>query len=234
MRTPLLVLSLLGVGAAPAYAEPALVDQVERLDAERGEFELEWQSIFADETDDEERTAIHILSGEYGLSDRLTLGFELGAEDEDGEALAAEYLLLQAKVVALDPREHGLGFGVQASLGPSLNGEADEGELEILGEARLGAFSIAGDIALEAPLDDFSEGAARYAVRGDWAMGFGSLGVEAGGDLDPAPGEARRAWIGPVAALAANDTVVIEFSYLAWLNHNTPDAQVRVQLTLTP
>ena len=64
-----------------------MVDQVERLDVEANEVEVEWQTILAAATDDESRMALHILSGEYGVNDRFSLGFELGAEDEDGEAL---------------------------------------------------------------------------------------------------------------------------------------------------
>jgi hypothetical protein len=230
MRTPLLVLSLLGGGVAPALAEPALVDQVERLDTEPGAFEVEWQSIFADRTDDEERTAIHILSGEYGLTDRISLGFELGAEDEDGEAIEAEYLLMQAKFIALDPRQSPVGFGVQASIGPSLNGGEAEAELELLGETRLGALVFAADIAIEAELDALDDAATRYAVRSDWTHHWGVLGLEAGGDIDPAIDEEARAWIGPLVAFEASEAFVVELSYLRGLNDETPDDQVRLQL----
>jgi hypothetical protein len=218
---------------APAFAEPALVDQVERLDVERSEVELEWQSIFAAAANDEPRTAIHIFSGEYGLNDRVSLGFELGAEDENGGALEAEYLFLQAKFMALDPREHGIGFGAQASLGPALNGGEGEAELEILGEVRFDAFSLASDVSLEAPLDDFSEGSAQYALRADWSSDFGVVGIEAGGDLQPGSDEARRHWIGPVIAVRAHEDFLIELSYLAGLTQETPEAQIRLQLTLS-
>jgi hypothetical protein len=230
MRIPLLALSLLGGGAAPALAEPALVDQVERLDTERGEFEVEWQSIFADATDDEERTDIHILSGEYGLTDRVSLGFELGAEDDDGEALEAEYLLLQAKFIALDPRQSPIGLGVQASVGPSLNGGEGEAELELLSETRLGALVFAADIAIEAELDAWDDAATRYAVRSDWTHDWGVLGLEAGGDIDPAIDEDARAWIGPLVAFEASELFVVELSYFRGLNDETPDDQIRLQL----
>lgn len=232
MKPAWLLLSLLGVGVAPAYAEPALVDQVERLDVEGGELEFEWQSIFADETDEEERTAIHILSGEYGVSDRVSLGFELGAEDEDGEPLVGEYLLLQAKFVALDPRTSAFGFGAQASIGPSLRGESGEAELEILGETSVGDFEIAADIALEAELDDMSEAAARYALRADWPQAWGVIALEAGGDLEPTEEDARRHWLGPVAGFDIADRARVEMSYLRGLNDDTPEDQVRLQITL--
>jgi hypothetical protein len=225
--------SLAWIAPACAFAEPALVDQVERLDVEGGETEFEWQSVLADATGGQERTTIHVLSGEYGLNDRVSLGFELGAEDEDGEALEAEYLMLQAKVVLLDPAEHGLGFGVQASVGPSLNGGEAEAELEILAERQAGVFSLAADIALEAELEDFSEGAARYALRGAWRQSFGAIGIETGGDIDAAPDEAHRHWIGPVLGLRAHDRFMIELSYLSGLTEDTPDGQLRVQLTLS-
>jgi hypothetical protein len=73
---------------------------------------------------------------------------------------------------------------------------------------------MAGDIAVEAPLDDFSEGAARYAACGDWRVGFGALGLEASGDLEPGSEDAYRHWIGPVVSVNANDRFAVELSYL--------------------
>jgi hypothetical protein len=230
MRHPLLGLLFASVAATPAFAEPAVVDQVERLDVERGEAELEWQSILASSTDDQARVALHILSGEYAFTDRFSLGFELGAEDEDGEALEAEYLMLQAKFVALDPDDSPIGFGVQASVGPSLNGGESEAELEILAETSLGGLVFAADIAIEAELDAIEDAATRYSARADWAHGWGLIGLEAGGDIEPAEDEGPRHWIGPLVAFEPSETFVVELSYLRGLNDDTPDDQIRLQL----
>ena len=216
-----------------ASAEPALVDQVERLDVERGEAELEWQSVFVSNTEDEESVALHILSGEYAFTDRFSLGFELGATDEDGEEFSAEYLLLQAKFVALDPEEAVIGLGIQASVGPSLKGGENEAELEILGETRLGPLVFAADIAIEAELDAIDDAATRYAVRSDWTQQWGVIGLEAGGDIDAAESEAPRHWIGPLVAFEASETFIVELSYFRGLNHETPDDQFRLLLGAT-
>jgi hypothetical protein len=223
-------LALLGLVTAPAFAEPALVDQVERLDVERGAAELEWQSIFAGSTDEEESVALHIFSGEYAFTDRFSLGLELGAEDEDGEEFEAEYLLLQAKFVALDPSESPVLFGAQASIGPSLNGGEGEAELEILGETRIGELVFAADIAIEAELDALDDAATRYAVRSDWRQDWGVIAVEAGGDLVSATDEEPRHWIGPVVGFQATQSLVVELSYLRGLNDETPGDQMRLQL----
>ncbi len=229
MKRTLLALSFV-VLSPSAFAAPALVDQVERLAIERGEFELEWQSIFADRTDDEERTALHILSGEYAVTDRFSLGFELGAEDEDGGAPEAEYILLQAKFVALNPRQSPVGFGVQASVGPSLNGGDGEVELAFIGEKTMGALAFAANITVEAELDAVADAATRYAVRTDWTRDWGVLGLEVGGDINPAEDEEPRHWIGPLVALQASQSLVVELSYFRGLNDETPDNQFRLQL----
>jgi hypothetical protein len=232
MMRALLLASLACLLPVSAFAEPALVDQVERLDVERGVGELEWQSIFAGDTEDEAELSLHIFSGEYGFSDRFSLGFELGAEAEEGENLSAEYLLVQAKFVAIDPRNSPIGFGVQASVGPALNGGQAEVELEFLAQAPLGALTIAADVSVEAELDGFDNAAMRYAVRSDWSRDWGVLGIEAGGDLDAAEGEATRHWIGPAVSFEPFDAFAVELTYFRGLNDATPDDQLRIQLAL--
>jgi hypothetical protein len=216
----------------PALAEPALVDQVERLDIRRGEAELEWQSMFADPAGGEARIALHLLSGEYALDDRFSLGFELGAADESGDDLSGEYLLLQAKYVVLDPEDAPVGFGLQASLGPALDGGDGEAELEILFEKRLTALAFATDIAVEAPLEAMGDAVTRYAARADLARRWGGLGLEIGGDIDSGD-EAARHWFGPLVVFDPVAAFAVELGYFRGLNDDTPDNQFRIYLART-
>lgn len=217
--------------ASIAQAEPALVDQVERLDIEAGMFDVELQSSFADATNEEERVGVHIVSGEYGLRSNLSAGLELRTEQVDGGQLEAEQLLLQFKYLATSPEESGLGLGAQASIGSSLKGEGGEAELELLAETKNAPLSFAASIAFEAPLDSFSDGSIRYAARVEREAGFGTIALEIGGDLDAAPGEARRQWIGPAVSARANEDFKVEFGYFGRLTEETPDNQWRLQLT---
>lgn len=214
----------------PAFAEPALVDQVERLDVQGGATELEWQTAYGSATDHEESTLHHIFSGEHAFTDRISLGFEIGAETPNNQAFSADYLFLQAKVVALDPDDEAIGLGLQASFGPSLEGGEGEAELEILSETRVGAIILAADIAIEAELNAIDVITTRYALRADWRRGWGVIGLEAGGDLNPALDEAPRHWFGPLVAFAPTETLLIELSYLRGLNKHTPGDQFRLQI----
>lgn len=217
--------------SAPSFAEPALVDQVERLDVERGEAELELQSIYAVAAVGEGSIYRHIFSGEYGLSNRISLGFELGADAQAGAALSAQYVLLQAKFIAFDPRSSPFGLGVQASLGQSLNSDGGEAELEILAEKNVGAFAFASDVTIERELRAGAQPLYHYALRSDWRRPWGVLGLEAGGDLSAPEDGAGRHWFGPLVAFQAK-AFSVELSYFRGLNDETPDDQFRIQIDL--
>ena len=121
--------------AAPGLAcAEAIVDQVERLDVERGETEWELQSLYAEAADGEPSEMMFNLSAEHGFTDRFALGFELESEREGAEGLQAGVLSLQGKFVALDPAEAPVGFGIQVSLGRALTGNETEAELRLLAE----------------------------------------------------------------------------------------------------
>jgi hypothetical protein len=231
-RSSTLVLLIACLAPQMAFAEPSRIDQVERLDVERGESELEWESVFLPASASEPSVWAHVVSGEYGVSEQLSLGFELGALDEDGDHLSADYVVLQAKLVALDPAQSPFGLGAQVSLGPSLNGGSGEAELELLGETRWGALSVAADISFESELGHIDQAlATRYALRADWPQRWGGFGVEAGGDLSTADDEEARHWMGPVMLLR-NDRFALEVSDLLALNAATPDHQIRLQLDI--
>ena len=86
-------------GQAPlsAIAEPARVDQLEFLDIEKGEAELESQTVWASETEDSEAGFMTGLTFEYGLSGRLAVGIEAEFKRPNGDVISLETFSIQAK-----------------------------------------------------------------------------------------------------------------------------------------
>lgn len=236
MRRIIVFFAVAAAMAAPAYAD-ILVDQVERLDVERGEAEWELQAIHARSVGEEPSESMLNISAEFGLNDRLALGFEVESEREGGDALEAEMIALQAKVVAIDPEEAIVGIGAQLSLGRSFRGAETEAELRLLAETRFGAdVALAGDITLESAVEGEEEHdvLVRYAARLDWERGWGVLALEAGGDWGSLENiewsEEGRHWVGPILSADAFGIVQVETGMFAGLTEATPDTQFRLEL----
>jgi hypothetical protein len=230
MKRILVLLATLA-SASPAFAD-SMADQVERLDVERGERELEVQSVYASAVEDEPSVMTLDIQGEWGVSDRLALGFELESVREGAEGFEAEAFALQAKYVVLDPEDAAIGFGAQLSLERDFQEEATEAELRLLAETRAGGLVFAGDVQIEGVLDgeEDEDVAVRYSARADWARSWGALSLEAGGDLKT--DEETRAWLGPVATFDGFGPVAIELAWFAPLSDATPDTQARIALRL--
>jgi hypothetical protein len=221
--------------AAPAAHAQIFVDQVERLDVERGEHEWELQAVHGRAANGAPRATIVNYSAEFGVADHLALGFELETGAEGGDGLATDAFEMQAKVVALDPSEAPVGIGAQMSIGRSRD-RVTEAELRLLAETRFSDFALASDISFDATLDgdESHDVGVRYAARLDWSRPWGVLGLEAGGDWgalgDMRWSSADRHWIGPVAAAALFDGIDVEAGAFAGLTDATPDVQFRLQI----
>jgi hypothetical protein len=218
---------VMGSLSAPAFSQS--VDQVERLDSETGESEFGIQSAFVGRTVSTEALQTHVFSFEYGLSDALSIGFELMAEADGDENFAGDALLIQAKATFLGDSNSPFRLGAQASIGPSLAGESGEAELELLTEGSFFDLILAADVNIENELGT-NELQIGYGMRSDWRQAWGVLAVEAGGELSKTGGEIRRHWLGPVVEWAVSEFAAVELSYLRGLNSATPDQQVRLQL----
>lgn len=232
-----LLLAASAAASGPALGQ-AIVDQVERLDVERGESEWELQGISARAVEDEHSTLALNLSGEFGVSDRFALGFELETERHGAGNLEAEMLALQAKFVAFDPRNPAIGLGAQLSLGRALQGDETEVELRLLAERRFAGLALAGDLTMEYALagEEPHNVVTRYATRLDWERPWGELALEAGGEWgardDFNLSREDRHWLGPMVGMNLSDRFRIEVGYFAGLNPATPDAQVRIEIAL--
>lgn len=233
---------LLALGAQLAVLSAAnaeiVVDQVERLDIERGEFEWELQNVYAQATDDEASTLLVNLSAEYGLSDNFALGFELETERKGAEGQTADEIGLQAKYVALDPEEHAIGLAAQLTLEHGFEDGDFSTELRMLAEQRFDDFALAADLVFTTGVESEGGGESvgvRYQTRLDWERAWGVLALEAGGDLGTfdafVDGDEARHWLGAVAGFESGP-VEIELGGFGGLTSETPDLQLRLELAV--
>ena len=236
MKKSLFLAAAVLVAPAAAHAD-SIVDQIERLDVERGEHEWELQNVYAQAVGGDPSVLAMNYSGEFGLRDWLALGFELETGKEGAEGIDADLLALQAKFVALDPGEAPIGLGAQISVGRALHGNETEAELRLLAETRFAGLVFASDVTLENAItgDEAHDTVLRYAARVDWPRDWGVIAVEMGGELgelDDARFSADdRHWIGPEVTLQIGE-LAIDVGYFAGLTETTPDAQFRVQMAL--
>ncbi len=215
----------------PAAAEGGLVDQVERLEIEAGEFETEGQLIYAEENDEE--TLLLGTTFEYGLTDNFQLGVEFEAEREAGEALILETIGFQFKWAVIDPEDAGIGIGIQSAL--TLDPASGElgSETFLIAESRLRSVDAAANLVIETEPGDFSEASSAYAVRLDRELSDRfALGIEAGGALS-GEGEGSH-FVGPVAtaALGDSDGAAAELGVFAPLSEEAPGLQIRLEIDL--
>ncbi len=225
---------------APLFAAHAesVVDQVERLDIERGEFEWELQNVYAQATDDEASVLLMNLSAEYGFSERFALGFELETEREGADRLSADEVGLQFKFAVLNPEDDGFGLGAQFSLEHSFEDDELGAEFRLLVEQRFQEFVLATDIVLSTGADSEAGGESvgvRYQARLDWERSWGVFALEAGGDLGTFDAftdvDEARHWLGAVAGFEAGP-IGIELGGFGGLTEETPDLQLRLELEL--
>jgi len=217
-----------------SIAEPGRVDQLEFLDVEKGEAELESQTVWASETDDAEAGIMTGLTFEYGLSGRLALGMEAEFERPNGDAISFETFSIQAKWVAVDAESAPLGLGIQFSL--ALDPETGDvgSETFLIAAAQRELWRAAGNIVIEAEPGDWSSPSVGYALRADKQLtGNVWAGLEAGGGLY---GEGEgSSWLGPVVILGtagvSHGLPGIELSAFTGLTQQTPDFQTRIELS---
>jgi hypothetical protein len=216
---------------SPARADAGFVDQVERLEVERGEAEIESQTIFVPS---QKRFSSSLRGGltlEYGLSDRLSLGTEFEYEADDG-AFDADEIAVQAKWIALDPATATVGFGVQLGAGYAFEDSALGLEATAIAAIDRADWWAALNTTMRTRPGDRSALDVVYAARADRALTDSvALGIEAGGAL--AADDPRGHWAGPVLSFGDDSKAAlpeVEIGMFAGLNRNSPGVQFRLEL----
>lgn len=229
VKTSLAALLALWSISAVAAADP---QELEQLEPGGGELQLEYQGLFGPNEASTGRA--HSLGINYGVSQRLALGVEVGGE-RSGTDLSVEEFELSAVLRLNAPQEGALGLGVKISGALDAEGRFSEAEARLIAEQIESNWWLQGNFGVQHEREDSDDltslfyiaNASRAVAPNFW------LGIEASGDVARISGTGDFAsghFIGPSATIEVGDSPELELGvvYFARIAGAGPANSLRV------